>query len=282
MQTFPRHAALLIIDVQDGFDAPRWGRRNNPAMESRIVELLAAWRASGRPVIHAKHMSPDPTSPLRPGQPGNAFKAVVAPRDGEIVVEKRVHSCFIGTPLEAELRRRGHDTLVIVGMMTINAVSASVEHRVIHGRARFRLASERFNEVHQIAGRQRERDPAHPDVAHRQHRAVVVGKPVHAPARVDLQRIASIRRLGRMRRLHRGACGCELHDQLIDIANAERARVAVDREPDHWNSGFAGDFHLHRVIHDRAFHFRFHSRGTAASGGAGVRGDERIGHTIVK
>lgn len=125
MQTFPRHAALLIIDVQDGFDAPRWGRRNNPAMESRIVELLAAWRASGRPVIHAKHMSPDPTSPLRPGQPGNAIKAVVAPRDGEIVVEKRVHSCFIGTPLEAELRRRGHDTLVIVGMMTNHCVSTT-------------------------------------------------------------------------------------------------------------------------------------------------------------
>ncbi len=125
MQTFPQDAALLIIDVQNGFDAPSWGRRNNPEMEARIVELLNAWRASHRPVIHAKHMSPDPTSPLRPGQPGNDFKTDVTPRNGEAVVEKRVHSCFIGTPLEAELRQRGHDTLVIVGMMTNHCVSTT-------------------------------------------------------------------------------------------------------------------------------------------------------------
>ena len=125
MQTFSRHAALLIIDVQNGFDAPRWGRRNNPGMEARIAELLSAWRASRRPVIHAKHMSADPTSPLRPGQPGNDFKPAMTPIDGEAVVEKRVHSCFIGTPLEADLRQQGYDTLVIVGMMTNHCVSTT-------------------------------------------------------------------------------------------------------------------------------------------------------------
>ena len=125
MQTVSRHAALLIIDVQQGFDASSWGRRNNPQMEARIVELLDAWRASNRPVIHAKHMSIDPTSPLRPGQPGNDFKAQVTPMPGEYVIEKSVNSCFIGTPLESQLRGRGYDTLVIVGMMTNHCVSTT-------------------------------------------------------------------------------------------------------------------------------------------------------------
>jgi nicotinamidase-related amidase len=125
MQTFSRNAALLIVDVQQGFDEPAWGRRNNPLMETRIVELLRAWRGTRRAVIHARHMSADPVSPLRPGQPGNDFKAEVAPLPGEFVVEKRVNSCFIGTPLERELRRRGHDTLVIVGMMTNHCVSTT-------------------------------------------------------------------------------------------------------------------------------------------------------------
>jgi nicotinamidase-related amidase len=125
MQTVSRNAALLVVDVQQGFDDARWGRRNNPGMERRIAAILRAWRLSCRAVIHARHMSPDPASPLRPGQTGNEFKPQFAPMRGEAVVEKRVHSCFIGTPLERDLRRRGHDALVIVGMMTNHCVSTT-------------------------------------------------------------------------------------------------------------------------------------------------------------
>lgn len=125
METIPREAVLLVVDVQKGFDEPRWGRRNNPEMEGRIVELLAAWRATGRPVVHARHMSTDPSSPLRPGQPGNEFKPLAMPWLGETVVEKRVNSCFIGTALESDLRRRGFDTIVIAGLTTNHCVSTT-------------------------------------------------------------------------------------------------------------------------------------------------------------
>ncbi len=125
MQTVARNAVLLVIDVQKGFDEAVWGRRNNPQMEQRIVELLAAWRASKRPVIHAKHMSDDPNSPLRPGQSGNDFKPAVAPMPGELVIEKRVNSCFIGTSLQADLRQRGQHNLVIAGLTTNHCVSTT-------------------------------------------------------------------------------------------------------------------------------------------------------------
>lgn len=125
MQTISQNAVLLIIDVQNGFDDPIWGRRNNPGMEARIVDLLGAWRASGRAVVHARHMSVEPRSPLRPGQPGNGFKSRMTPNPGEFVVEKRANSCFVGTSLEAELRRRGHETLIIVGMTTNHCVSTT-------------------------------------------------------------------------------------------------------------------------------------------------------------
>ncbi len=94
-------------------------------MTATPTTALGAWRSSNRPVIHVKHMSTDPTSPLRPDQPGNAFKAETAPRPGERIIEKRVHSCFIGTTLEAELRAAGHDSLVIVGLTTNHCVSTS-------------------------------------------------------------------------------------------------------------------------------------------------------------
>jgi len=121
----PAEVALLVVDVQRGFDDPTWGRRNNPDMEARVVELLAAWRAARRLTIHARHCSTEPGSPLRPGQPGNELKAVVAPLDGELVIEKRVNSCFIGTGLELELRRLGCRALVIAGLTTNHCVSTT-------------------------------------------------------------------------------------------------------------------------------------------------------------
>lgn len=126
MQDFAtKHPALLLVDLQRGFDDPCWGRRNNPVLEARVLELLDAWRASGRPVIHARHMSSDPRSPLRPSHPANAFKPEALPLPGEPVIEKRVHSCFIGTALDAELRRHGHDALVIGGLTTNHCVSTT-------------------------------------------------------------------------------------------------------------------------------------------------------------
>jgi nicotinamidase-related amidase len=119
-------AALLVIDVQEGFGDPSWGRRNNPQMELRLAELLRAWREHRRPLIHARHMSTSPTSPLRPGQPGNEFTALAAPMPGEAVIEKRVNSCFIGTSLESDLRRAGIGTLVIAGLTTNHCVSTTV------------------------------------------------------------------------------------------------------------------------------------------------------------
>jgi nicotinamidase-related amidase len=117
--------ALLLIDVQQGFDDPRWGARNNPAAEKRIGELLAAWRQAEWPVIHVQHMSQEPGSPLRPEAPGNAFKAEAMPHDGEPVFRKTVNSAFIGTTLEAHLRREGIHALVIVGLTTDHCVSTT-------------------------------------------------------------------------------------------------------------------------------------------------------------
>jgi len=121
----PSAIALLVVDLQVGFDDPRWGRRNNPSLERRASELLRAWRSSGRPVVHVRHMSTDPSSPLRPDQPGNAFKPETAPVADETVIEKRVNSAFIGTPLEADLRRAGCSGVVILGLTTNHCVSTT-------------------------------------------------------------------------------------------------------------------------------------------------------------
>ena len=124
----PHNAALIIIDVQEAIDDPkwaRWGSRNNPQAEENIARLLAAWRAAQRPIVHVRHMSREPQSPYRPQQPGNEFKPQVAPLPQEHVVEKSTNSAFIGTTLEADLRSARIDTLIITGVITNNSVEAT-------------------------------------------------------------------------------------------------------------------------------------------------------------
>lgn len=126
--SIPANAALIIIDVQLAIDHPQWaqwGPRNNPQAEDRIAQLLAAWRASQRPIVHVRHMSREVNSPYRPGQPGNDFKPQVMPLPHERIIEKNTNSAFIGTTLEAELRAAGIELLIVTGVITNNSVEAT-------------------------------------------------------------------------------------------------------------------------------------------------------------
>lgn len=121
----PPNAALIIVDVQNGFDDPRWGRRNNPEAEANIAKLLDAWRRSGRPVFHVQHSSSLRDSPLSPGMAGHAIKEIVAPRTGEPVIKKSVNSAFIGTDLEEQLQGSGIRTVVVTGLTTDHCVATT-------------------------------------------------------------------------------------------------------------------------------------------------------------
>lgn len=74
-----RKTALLVIDVQKGLDDPSLGKRNNSDAEANIALLLSEWRKHELPVIHIRHCSVEPNSPLRPELPGNEFKEEAQP-----------------------------------------------------------------------------------------------------------------------------------------------------------------------------------------------------------
>lgn len=123
--TLDERTVLIPIDVQRGFDYPPWGRRDNPAMEANGRRLLAAWRASGRPLIHVRHDSVIDGSSLHPGHPGNAFREGFEPLPGEVAIGKSVNAAFIGTDLNLRLRRLGASSVVLFGISTDMCVSTT-------------------------------------------------------------------------------------------------------------------------------------------------------------
>jgi nicotinamidase-related amidase len=112
-------AALIVVDVQRGFDnAEYWGQRNNPDCDSNIGMLIGHWRREGWPIVYVRHDSADAASPLHPSSPGNEFKEILSGTP-ELLVAKSVNSSFHGSPdLDAWLRASGITSIAICGITT--------------------------------------------------------------------------------------------------------------------------------------------------------------------
>lgn len=143
MSSIPQpNTVLLLIDIQEGLKHPSyWGHSpSNPSFERNAKLLIATYRSlissagstslpPPHKIIHIQHASTNPGSPLSPSSPGFLFQNWAAPRDGELVIEKRVHSAFIGTKLEEVLRNHfggNPGRLWITGLALDQSVTSTV------------------------------------------------------------------------------------------------------------------------------------------------------------
>lgn len=118
--------ALMVLDVQKGFDDPYWGERNNPQAEENMKRLLVEWRNRKGNIIFSQHLSLQPGSPLHyRNEEGTSFKEMIQPVKGEKVFSKNVNSAFIGTELETYLKEQCIKSVLITGLSTQHCVSTT-------------------------------------------------------------------------------------------------------------------------------------------------------------
>ena len=107
----------MIVDVQRGMFTLSSPVHRGEEIVRRIAGLLDRTRAAGAPIVHIQHDG-GPGHVLAKGSAGWPHHPLVAPRDGEIIVEKRNSSAFHDTELHQRLGEAGIDRLVIAGMQT--------------------------------------------------------------------------------------------------------------------------------------------------------------------
>jgi len=111
--------ALIVIDVQKGFEDAQWGQRNNSTADENIELLTGRWAETGQPIVVVRHNSASPTSPLHPDNSGNAFKDYIEAVEPALLVTKSVNSAFFGEPsLDDWLAASDIARVAIVGIQT--------------------------------------------------------------------------------------------------------------------------------------------------------------------
>jgi nicotinamidase-related amidase len=108
--------ALVVVDVQRGFEDPALGPRDNPQAEENVAKLIAAWRRRCDPIVVVQHDWSG--GPLERGTPGFELKDAVA-GEPDLRIVKTVHSSFHGdVDLDTWLRERGIGAIAVCGIQT--------------------------------------------------------------------------------------------------------------------------------------------------------------------
>ena len=149
----PSRAALIIVDMQNDYVAADGHLARNGrdvslilAIVPRIAELTASARAAGVPVLYTRQTAlPDgqSDSPARRryktiakpglgssypllGTSGHEVFAALAPKPGDVVIDKFRSNSFHQTGLDLILRSAKRETLIVCGAVTEGCIESTV------------------------------------------------------------------------------------------------------------------------------------------------------------
>ena len=123
-------SALVVIDVQQGMFALPQKLHQGEAVVERLRAVLERARTRRVPVFHVRH---EGAGGFERNAPGWFHHPLVAPKEGETIIDKRRSSAFHETDFHARLQAAGIDHLVIGGMQTQMCVESTIRGGVSLG-----------------------------------------------------------------------------------------------------------------------------------------------------
>lgn len=117
-------SALIIIDAQNTYCE---GVMKLDGMEKALKEcrvLLDRFRKAGRPVFHIQHDA-GPGTPYDVKSHIGQIVDILAPSEREPVITKNYPNSFVGTELDALLKKAGIKNLILVGFMSHMCVNST-------------------------------------------------------------------------------------------------------------------------------------------------------------
>jgi nicotinamidase-related amidase len=137
-ESYIDQAALVIMHYQADVFSILFGEQPSPLLD-RCNALIRRWRATGRPVAFPnfslgeeyQHAPPATNRQITPYLPSGRFRTGLpveglATERGDLFYACPRASVFHGTSLDADLRARGVNTLVMAGISTTGVVLSSV------------------------------------------------------------------------------------------------------------------------------------------------------------
>ena len=124
--------ALIVIDMQQGSFGEVAQRHDAEGLVGRLNELAGAVRRNGGAVVFIQHDGPT-GDPHHPDLPGWRLLADLDVDQDDTIIRKTSCDAFLETTLEAFLRARAIDRLVITGCATDYSVDTTVRSALARG-----------------------------------------------------------------------------------------------------------------------------------------------------
>lgn len=130
----PAHTALVLIDFQKEYYSGALPLPDGEQAVANAARLVDWADRVGIQVVHVHHVAPSAKAPLfTPGTERVEPHDKVVPRPGHQRIAKTLPSSFVNTGLDAFLKQKTIDTLIVAGLMTHMCVDATARDAVSLG-----------------------------------------------------------------------------------------------------------------------------------------------------